>query len=166
MTNSGGKPSGAASGPIAHIGLQDVPEPHPVAHLANWWNSHATEERTPPWSAFDPVDHRLVLPWILLLRPMEDGRLKYVVSGTLCDEVFGFSYLGKVFGEGLPPDAAKARKDEFNRAVTNREPLYSKVNLPVENKEFIKVIRGVFPFLTDSGDIERIMVVIAPVDRY
>lgn len=166
MTDSGQTRSGTASGPIAHIGLGDVPEPHPVAQMANWWNSHATTDRTPPWSAFDPVDLRRVLPWILLLRPMADGRLKYVVSGTLCDELFGFSYLGKYFGEGLPPDAAKARQVEFDIAVSNRAPLYSKVNLPVENKEFIKVIRGVFPFLTDDGAIERIMVVIAPVDRH
>jgi len=166
MMENGGIPSETASRSIAHIGLEDIPETHPVARMANWWVGLAENDGTPPWSAFDPIDHRLILPWILLLRPMEDGRLKYVVSGTWCDELFGFSYLGKFFGDNLPPDAAKARKDEFDRAVTNREPLYSKVNLPVENKEFIKVIRGVFPFLTDNGDIERIMVVIAPVDRH
>ena len=102
---------------------------------------------------------------MLLLKPDADGHLYYAISGTGCDTIFGYTYQGRRFGEGLPVDAFEARKKEFERAVRDQKPLYSRVMLPVLNREFIEVYRGVFPFLSADLNLEAMVVVIAPIEQ-
>lgn len=149
---------------IKHLERASVPDGHPVAIFARFWDSLRAGRETPEWRRFDPVDcPPKVLPWILLLVPDGEGGLKYSISGTGCDEVFNLRYQGKTFGEGLPEQAYRDRRAEFDKVVGARAPLYSLVQLPVEDREFIKVYRGVFPFLSDGADIDAMMVIIAPV---
>ena len=101
---------------------------------------------------------------MLLLRPEVDGRLRYAVCGTKCTEVFGMSYQGKLFGEGLPPDAVKTRQEEFTKVIATRAPSYSETRLPFEERSFITVYRGVVPFLDKDGALQRLAVIISPID--
>jgi hypothetical protein len=114
------------------------------------------------------MEHPSVLPWVLLLKP-EPGAgeakvWRYAVCGTGCTELFGMSYQGKLFGESLPPAAAAQRKAEFDRAIVGGGPQFSHTNLPMPEKDFMKVYRGVFPFSTRDGEIDRILVVLARDD--
>ena len=53
--------------------LQDIPTAHPVAVFSDFWTSIAADGGLVPWTAFDPIDHRDVLPWILLLKARARG---------------------------------------------------------------------------------------------
>ncbi len=150
---------------LSHIERSAVVERHPVAHFASYWENLRGERATPFWSQFDAADCKKLLPYVLLLKPNAEGHLYYAVSGTRCDDIFGFIYQGKMFGEGLPPDAVADRKAEFSIAIERQAPLYSRNMLPVDGKEYIEVFRGVFPFLSNDNSFDAMMVIIAPVSE-
>ena len=151
--------------PIIFCELDEIPSNHPVAVFARRWFAMAVNGRPPPWSMFDAIDHPSLLPWILLMRPNGDGGFYYAVAGTGCEEIYGLRFQGKPFGEGLPADAIEDRLDEFDATAAAGKPLFSSTRLPVENKSWIEVCRGVFPFLSANGSVERMLVIVSPVEQ-
>ncbi len=149
---------------VSHIDISVVNGKHPISAFNTYWLGLRKGDEAPPWSRFDAIDCPAVLPWILLLKPDDEGGLFYAISGTGCDRVFGLTYQGLKFGEGMPESAVRDRQAEFDRTVEERSPLFSRVQLPVKDKEHVAVFRGVFPFLSKDSDLEAIVVVIAPVD--
>ncbi len=144
--------------------LDEIPTDHPVALFARFWIAAAGDRPAPEWSVFNPIEHPKILPWILLMKPEPGGVLRYTLCGTGCSALFGLSYEGKVFGEGLPAEAVEIRKREFARAEAGEAPVFSKGNLPIQHREYIDIFRGVFPFLAADATLQRMMVVISPVD--
>jgi len=149
------------------ISLSEIPSRHPVAVFHLFWSSAANDAAVAPWSAFDATDHPAVLPCILLLRREADASApeqeiwRYAVCGTGCTELFGFSYQGKVFGEDLPPEAVAHRMVEFQRAKTGGGPQFSHTQLPIPDRSFLPVFRGVFPFSGEDGSVDRLLVILA-----
>ncbi len=131
--------------------------------FADSWRGLAETGTAPDWSTFDPVDYPQILAWILLLRPDDDGGLRYAVCGDGCTKILGLSMQGKPFGEDLPTEFVRYFEDEFKRVQSAGAPLYSQGSLPIEDREFIDVFRGVFPFLAADGAVQRFCVVVAPV---
>ena len=62
------------------------------------------------------------------------------------------------------PEATEIRHREFDTAVAEHTPILSETELPIPGREHVRVYRGVFPFLSHDGALQRIMVVLAPVD--
>ena len=153
---------------MAHqeLRLEDIPSGHPVALFAEFWDQAAAGRPAPEWSAFDAVDHPKILPWVLLLKPEPGGVLRYAICGTGCAALFGMSFDGMEFGDGMPADAVEIRRREFARAQAGEAPLYSRASLPIEHREFIDVYRGVFPFLAADGSLQRMLVVVCPVEGH
>jgi hypothetical protein len=144
--------------------IEKIPAGHPVRLFGDYWVNGKANRFAPAWSEFDIVEHPHAIPWILLLKPEPSGNLRYVICGDGCSRIFGFSFAGKIFGEDLPPEAVEVRKKEFSRAIGGEAPIYSHTSLPLEGRGFIKVFRGVFPFLSPIGELERMIVIIAPDD--
>lgn len=157
--------------PIRTVVLSQIPQRHPVAVFHAFWVRAANGAAVAPWSAFDPIDHPAILPWVLLLKresPASAGdppAWRYAVCGTGCTDLFGFSYQGKLFGEGMPAEAARQRMVEFNRAIAGEGAQLSHTELPIPGKDFVAVFRGVFPFATEGEDVDRLFVVLAGEDR-
>ena len=152
--------------PIREIPLAEVPGSHPVAVFNRFWQAAAADHRWAPWSRFDPVDHAAILPWVLLLKsevpPQGPGRdWRYAVCGTGCTELFGFSYQGKLFGAGMPAEAAAERLAEFDRVVAGAGSLFFDSHLPIPTREFVRVLRGIFPFSTQEGEVDRLLIIVA-----
>ncbi|WP_340120058.1 hypothetical protein [Pelagibius sp. 7325] len=157
--------------PIREISLAEVPPGHPAAVFFRFWQQAADGSAWVPWRRFDATEHPGILPWVLLLRrePDETGggspRWRYSVCGTGCTELFGFSYQGKLFGEGMPAEAAAERLAEFQRVISGEGPLFFVSHLPIPDREFVRVLRGLFAFSSnDDGDIDRLFVVVARED--
>jgi len=149
---------------IREIPLAEVPAAHPAAVFHRFWQVAAAGRRWAPWSRFDPVDHPAILPWVLLLKsePLASGqRWRYAVCGTGCTDLFGFSYQGKLFGAGMPAEAAAERLAEFDRVVAGAGPLFFDSHLPIPTREFVRELRGIFPFTSEQGDIDRHFIVVA-----
>ncbi len=143
----------------------EVPDLHPVAQIRDCWSELAGGSGIAPWSRFDPLDFPEVLPWVLLLRqedPADPDRLRYTICGDGCRQTFGFSYQGKLFGDDLPAEAVAQRLDEFRAIRDGQGPLYSFTPLPISDREFIDIYRGVFGFSVDGLGVDRFLVVLAP----
>lgn len=155
---------------IRTVDFSEIPAAHPVAAFHRFWVAAAKGAGWAAWSAFDAAQHPAILPWVLLLKreqPAAEGggfTWRYSVCGTGCTGLFGFSYQGKVFGEGLPPDAVKQRMAEFERAVHGKGAQFSSTRLPIPDKDFVKVFRGVFPFAAGTAGVDRLFVVLARED--
>jgi len=153
---------------IREISVGELPPLHPAAVFCRFWDEAADGKVWAPWSHFDAVDHPTVLPWVLLLRKEATStggiRWRYAVCGTGCTELFGFSYQGKLFGTGMPAEAAAERLAEFQRVVDGSGPLFFDSQLPIPSREFVRVLRGIFPFSTGQGEIDRLFVVVARED--
>ncbi len=149
------------------LSLQDVPTTHPVCAFSEFWRSAAAGDNLVSWSAFDPVEHAPVLPWILLLKresgadPGVSSSWRYAVCGSGCIQLFGRNSQGKTFGDGLPPDALAERQAEIDRLVVGSGPLYSHTHVPIEGRDFMQVVRGAFPFTANGPVVDRIVFVIA-----
>lgn len=143
----------------------EIPALHPVAQIRDVWPTLAGSGGVAPWRRFDPFDHPQVLPWVMLLRqedPGEPDRLRYAVCGDGCRQTFGFSYQGRRFGEGLPDEAVASRLGEFAAIRAGRGPIYSYTPLPLADRAFIDVYRGVFGFSSDGEAVDRYLIVLAP----
>lgn len=149
------------------VDAADIPAQHPVAELRDGWGERADSGGIVPWSQFDPMDFAHILPWVMLLR-REDGddpeRLRYAICGEGCRQTFGFSYQGKIFGADLPADAVARRLAEFAAIRAGQGPLYSFTPLPVSDREYIDVYRGVFGLASAGAVVDRYMVVLAPAN--
>ncbi len=156
---------------LQHIEATNLPATHPVAAFsAIWMGCRKSASDLPAashaiWHLFDPIDFPKVLPWILLMKPDGSGGYDCVVCGGRCQEIFGFNYQGKKLGEGLPADAYADRQKEFQGVIDSRDALYSETQLPIPDRDFITVYRGVFPFFEEDGSLARIAVVISPVNE-
>ena len=153
---------------IREISSTELPSVHPAAVFARFWETASEGKPWVAWTRFDAVDHPGVLPWVLLLKSErahdESIQWRYVVCGTGCTELFGFSYQGKLFGTGMSVEAAAERLMEFQRVVDGSGPLFFDSHLPIPNRNFVRVLRGIFPFSTGTGEIDRLFVVVARED--
>ena len=148
------------------IQLEDIGRYHPVSVLASRWPDLSGGESIAPWSAFRPFDFPKLLPWMMVLKQEEQGDpafLRYTICGDGCQQTFGFSYRGKIFGEDLPDDAIRERLVEFSHVRSGKGPVYSSATLPIEERSSIRVFRGTFGFSNEAGQVDRIMVILAPV---
>lgn len=155
---------------IRAVDLSEIPAAHPVAAFHRFWIDAAKGGGWAPWSAFDATQHPAILPWVLLLKREQAAAegagfaWRYSVCGTGCTGLFGLSYQGKLFGEDLPPDAAKQRMAEFDRASRGEGAQFSSTRLPIPDKDFVKVFRGIFPFAAGTAGVDRLFVVLARQD--
>lgn len=149
------------------IASSEVPALHPVAQIRDVWPALAGAGGVASWRAFDPFDYPQVLPWVMLLRqedPAQPDRLRYAVCGDGCRQTFGFSFQGRWFGDGLPEPVVASRLAEFRAVRDGRGPIYSFTPLPISDREFIEVYRGVFGFSSDGALVDRYLIVLAPVN--
>jgi len=147
-----------------HIEAVDVPETHPVGRFYGLWQALPKSNGYTRWGDVRAEAIVAVMPWLLLLEK-EGANYVYRVCGSNCERIFGMSYQGKLFGDGLPEEAVKVRLEEFQRVATSGLPLFSSNTLPIPNKETREVFRGVFGFANKEDQCNWMAVVIAPQDE-
>lgn len=152
-----------ASGPkYVEVSLAQLPDRHPVAFFARYWDAKRSVARPLPHRTdIRPSEMLPAIPWLLILEKCSDAQFRYRLAGTGCTELFGIDYTNRLLGENIDPEAAKIRLQEFEYALNAREPIFSRTPLPIPDREFITAYRGVFPIATDSAEADQIFCVIA-----
>jgi hypothetical protein len=146
------------------ITVADVPRLHPVASFSTFWHDKKGDDAVPLRANIEPTKIPSILPWLLLLEAVEiDGAMqfRYRLTGTGCREIFGIDYTGKVLGEGLTPEGTEIRRREFRRVMESKQPIYSWTELPIAERDFVTVFRGVFPVSRSGERVDQIFIVIA-----
>jgi len=148
--------------PYSEITASEVPGNHPVARFNSYWTGHRRPGQPLGRAEFRPDQLVEVLPWLLVLENSEDEQWRYRLCGTGCTRIFQIDFTGKVLGDDLPPESAEMRRREFAVTYDQIEPVFSQTRVPIPGREFIEIIRGVFPVVDLTKPARQVFVVIAP----
>ena len=116
----------------------------------------------------DPFKVPSILPWFILLEAFEEEgqtQFRYRLTGTGCRDMIGSDYTGKRLGEGFTPDAAEARVREVQKVLHTGEAVYSSHPMPLAERSFINVFRGIFPVSLNGDVIDQMFIVMAQEDK-
>ncbi len=154
--------------PYALVNLREIPVEHPVRQFDAYWRDNKGPSGCLERPDFDPLAVHKIMPYIMILQaePTDDGMtFHYRLCGTGCVELFGIDYTGKTLGDDLPPEATKTRREEFATVMASKQPVFSTTQLPIENRDFISVYRGVFPVCSEANEVDQIFVVFGTRDQ-
>ena len=118
--------------------------------------------------SLDPTTIPRILPWLMILERDGPGLsdFRYRLCGTGLVDLFKIDYTGRRFGDLLPPEAAREREREFDEIIRSRRPILSETKLPLEDRSFIAVFRGVFPAWTRTGGPpDQLVVVFGKIEQ-
>lgn len=149
------------------VELTEIPQSHPVALFSSYWFDAKGTDFVPLRSSVEPMKIPTIIPWVLLLERVElDSivKFRYRLTGTGCRAIFNMDYTGKFLGEGLTPDGANIRLREFQDVSVSGKPIYSSSHLPIAEREFVDVYRGVFPVSLIGTEVDQIFVIVAQED--
>lgn len=145
---------------------EDIPPNHPIVTLDTFWKNEAKGAGSVPWSVFDPMKMSSVLPWVLLLDCLPGKEYRYRLCGTGCEQLLGLNLTGEKFGANVDQRWAKSRLQEFSVVESGRGPAYSSGNLPLVDREHIRVYRALYGFSVKGTVVDRILAVVAPPPRH
>ncbi len=152
----------------ALVTLENIPTDHPVRQFNTYWQANRGANGCLERRNFDPLAVHKIMPFIMILQAeaTDDGMdFHYRLCGTGCVDLFGIDYTGKMLGDDLPPEATKTRREEFATVMASKQPVFSTTQLPIEDRDFIAVYRGVFPVCSRSETVDQIFVVFGTHDQ-
>ena len=117
-----------------------------------------------PRSAFSPADLPLVIPWLMILDRFGGSDYEYRLCGTWCVELFGIDYTKCELSDPLPEGSAETRRWEFEEVWREAKLVYSHTRVPISDREFLRIFRGVIPVSTCENQIDQVFVVIASAE--
>lgn len=146
------------------ISLSDIAQGRPVCVFFRHWQSKSADGRVMLRSEFRPFDFPSVIPWLLILQS-EPGetRPEYRIRlfGTGCTEIFRKDYTGQLLSQAMPASMCERRHRELDDMAKTGTPIFTRSDVPFPGREFLTVIRGIFPVSASGGGIDQIFAIIA-----
>jgi len=162
-----GCPSGGSLS-YREISIDEIPAGHPVRLFDAYWKSLPKTGNAPSRKDITPAGITAsILRWMMVLEVVDIAgktEFKYRLMGTGCVELCGMDYTGRLLGDRLTEAGTTARKSEFTRLMQDFTPIYTWSELPVPDRTFINVYRGVFPVTSSDGEVDQMFLVIARDD--
>ncbi|MGF1607621.1 MAG: PAS domain-containing protein [Rhodothalassiaceae bacterium] len=136
---------------------------HPVCRFLDYWTSLA-DGTAPDRGRFSPAACRRVLPYLVVFDVEGDGEartLRYRLMGDEVRGLYGDYVAGKRIEEVLKDADLRERRDLLLATLDAGGARFGLRRIPVEARAFQTVLYGLFPFSTDGG-AGQIMLVVAP----
>ncbi|MBT6032690.1 MAG: PAS domain-containing protein [Kordiimonadaceae bacterium] len=116
----------------------------------------------PDWSSFDPMEIAELLPWIAVIERNNESPSghHYRLIGESVIRLMGKNYTGKKLDEVLAGNQSNDHWKDLQTVVECRTPSFAQSVIPVENRDFNKIIRGCFPFCDNTKNIIRLIIVL------
>lgn len=143
----------------------DVADGHPVDVFDKYWRAVSADGKPVPWRCFRPMDFPKILPWVLLLDYIDDETYVYRLTGTGCEQIFDRNLSGEVFGTGVKKSFIMSTLQEFHALRAGKGPFYQHGTVPIKDREYIEVYRASYGFADKTGDITKMLVIVAPVSK-
>lgn len=140
----------------------EVPQGHPVRRLEAYFLAKRRPDGRLHRDDFDPLDIFEIMPWMQILELDECRAYRYRLFGTAMAGLIGTDLTGQRLQDVVEPDVLELRLTEISDAFTGNAPVYSTSELAFPGREFITVIRGLFPGSKDGQDL--VFFPTAPVD--
>jgi hypothetical protein len=123
-----------------------------VRTLHTWWSANSGAAGVPDRSAFDLIEHRLLMPNVLISDvETEPFRIRYRLVGTRIVHNLGVDFTGRYLDEFLGPDFTVPWLDCYRQAHTARRPLMGTVTEPTKSGNTFTYEFGLFP-IARGGD--------------
>ena len=119
--------------------------------MADWYDTIMRTQGTFRERDFSPAEQPRIQPWLQILEEDTDGAFQYRFVGSGVDELLEFSKSGQMLGHRVPDHVLQRRLKEIADCRAEQCPVFSTSVLPLHGKEFIAVIRGVFPCGDDDA---------------
>ncbi len=155
------------------LNLADIPEDSPVFSMATYYSNLPCEgaagsefSPVPFWNDFDPAGIRKILSWTMVMQrdgPNPEGHL-IKLEGQRIVEASGVNSMGKTLAEAFDPKMAKIKWEEMEMVAQERRCSFTRSPVPRSDRSFIDIYRGCFPFCDATGKINRLVIIVAPVD--
>jgi len=123
----------------------EVPPSHPVGLMADWHDAVVGARGCFREQDFSSANLPRIEPWLQILEEGAPGVFRYRFVGGGVDELLEFSDSGQMLGYQVPDHVLERRRKEIADSRRDGKPVFSTSVLPFRGKEFISVIRGIFP---------------------
>ena len=156
-----------------YLELSDIPETSPVVGMAQYYfglpvyeSGNLENSPIPLWADFNPIDVRKVLPWIVVIQRLDASPEGHLIKleGQKVIEASGVNSMGKSLAEAFDAEMAELKWREMEMVAKERCVSYTVSPVPRSNKAFINIYRGCFPFCDDTGEVCKVVIIVAPVD--
>jgi len=117
-----------------------------VRQLYDWWSGNAGPAGIPDRSAFDFLEHRLLMPNVVIadVEP-EPFRIRYRLVGTRIVHNLGIDFTGRYLDDLLGPQFAIPWADYYRQAYDARRPLMGHLTEPTASGGTFSYEFGIFP---------------------
>jgi hypothetical protein len=136
--------------------------PSLVGDLHAYWLSKRGDKKLPAWSDIDPAEIARLLPNLIVVGIEDDPlRIRYRLAGTQIVEFRG-EITGHRLGE-IPwssPTGQGVVMAGFVRAIAERMPLFSEVDITTRNGAHRQIFTGIWPLaFRDDAPIDRCLAI-------
>lgn len=150
---------------LTPLGRESLPENHPVAVFAGWYDQFCKGHLLPDELVLlAQPGVRQLLRWVRHVEPVEvDGIVDfYVLShGDQYDSKTSDHMREGWMSETLDEEFVESRYHEAITASVLRKPMFSRGTVPSVERAFIMQYRGVFPLYAESSSRLRLAIVAA-----
>lgn len=155
---------------MQQIPQSEIDKKHPVSIFAEHYAemSRNVHPRAPLWSNFDPTMVPSVLAWLIVVErqnPTPDGHIIRLM-GEGAKELAAANFTNFTVETDFPREDMANRLENFNAVAQTRKPSFHRTTVPIKERNFIDVLRGCFPFCDETGEIIRLIVVVAPISHH
>ena len=149
---------------LSPLSLSDIPERHPVAVFAGWYDEFSKGHLLPDELVLlAQPGVRALLRWVRHVEPVElEGLVDFYVMGSGDDvETEGDHLREGWMSETLDEEFVESRYHEAVTASILRKPMFSRGTVPSIQRAFIMQYRGVFPLYADTQARMRLAIIAA-----
>ena len=127
-----------------------------VRTLYDWWSANAGSAGIPDRSAFDPIEHRLLMPNVMITEvETEPFRLRYRLVGTRVVANLGTDFTGRYLDELIGPDFKVPWLDYYRQAYAERRPLMGALTEPTKTGNTFTYEFGLFPVARSGTEVKQ-----------
>lgn len=164
---------------LGQLPFEEVPEQHPVRLFHTHWLSECDSSGLFLRKSLNPARFPKLLPWVVMIiqeplteaEPREQGilsdrdyRFRYRLCGTEYANLVGRDLTGLPVGRLQSPEDSALTYASIEICLQRNLAYVGATNMPLPDREFIKVIRAVFPMSSDGIAPDQALSVVAPVD--
>ena len=142
---------------------------HPVSRFVDHWRS-LNDGNLPSRRQFKPKDTPQILPWLTIFDVVDANdvtprTLRYRLMGERFRELYGRNVVGQLLDDVLTSPSLEERRQSLLNAVDRQEIQLGDREVPLDGREFLTVLYGVFPFACDKSGCQVFMVAAPETER-
>jgi hypothetical protein len=127
-----------------------------VRRLYEWWSANSAPAGIPDRSAFDLIEHRLLMPSVMIsdVEP-EPFRIRYRLVGTRVVANLGIDFTGRYLDELIGTDFKVPWLDYYRQATAERRPLMGALTEPTNSGGTFTYEFGLFPLAKGGTEVKQ-----------